>query len=133
MPSISRACWRVMAVISTPPSMRATSSTRPPSSSSTTRLRTWPSWLLYALAAVAGVTVSSWNGVQIAEIARRSPSGLIREAASGATIVVFLGYVVGPSSFALLVAATGRFDLGFLVCAAAGLAGFLLLATKRGA
>lgn len=93
----------------------------------------WPSWLLYALAAVAGVTVSSWNGVQIAEIARRSPSGLIREAASGATIVVFLGYVVGPSSFALLVAATGRFDLGFLVCAAAGLAGFLLLATKRGA
>ena len=93
----------------------------------------WPSWLLYALAAVAGITVSSWNGVQIAEIARRSPSGLIREAASGATIVVFLGYVVGPLSFALLVAATGRFDLGFLTCAAAGLVGFLLLVTKRGA
>ncbi|WP_332686373.1 MFS transporter [Bosea sp. (in: a-proteobacteria)] len=93
----------------------------------------WPSWLFYGLAAVAGITVSSWNGVQIAEIARRSPPALIREAASGATIVVFLGYVAGPLSFALLVAATGRFDLGFLLCAVAGLLGFLLLATKPGA
>ncbi|WP_332696597.1 MFS transporter [Bosea sp. (in: a-proteobacteria)] len=93
---------------------------------------TWPSWLFYALAAVAGITVSSWNGVQIAEIARRSPAGRIREAASGATVVVFLGYVAGPLSFALLVATTGRFDLGFLLCAAAGLLGFLLLATRRG-
>ncbi len=93
---------------------------------------TWPSWLFYALAAVAGITVSSWNGVQIAEIARCSPAGRIREAASGATVVVFLGYVAGPLSFALLVATTGRFDLGFLLCAAAGLLGFLLLATRRG-
>lgn len=93
----------------------------------------WPSWLFYGLSAVAGITVSSWNGVQIAEIARRSPAGHIREAASGATIIVFLGYVAGPLSFALIVATTGRFDLGFLLCAAAGLLGFLLLATKPGA
>ena len=31
------------------------------------------------LAAVAGISVSGWNGVQIAEVARRSPPGLIGE------------------------------------------------------
>ena len=33
----------------------------------------------------------------------------------------------GPLAFATLVAATGRFDLGFLVAALAGLVGFWLL------
>jgi MFS family permease len=94
---------------------------------------TTPAWSLGALAvlaAIGGVTVSSWNGVQIAEVAGRSPPGHIADASAGATILIFLGYVIGPSAFALLVAATGRFDLAFhavaLVTAAAlaALAGF---------
>jgi hypothetical protein len=47
------------------------------------------------LVAVAGVTVSSWNGLQVAEIARHAPAHLLGEAASGATLLVFIGYVVG--------------------------------------
>ncbi len=74
----------------------------------------WPPSALIMLAAVAGVTVSSWNGLQVAEIARRAPPRLIGEAASGATLLVFLGYVLGPALFATLVSATGRFDLAFL-------------------
>src|SRR5690606_31049742 len=37
----------------------------------------WPLWSVIVLAFVAGCTAASWNGVQIAEVARRSPSHLI--------------------------------------------------------
>ena len=35
----------------------------------------WPLWAIIAIAAAAGATAASWNGVQIAEVARRSPAG----------------------------------------------------------
>eukprot|EP01035_Chromulina_nebulosa_P025154 gene25154-32814_t len=44
-----------------------------------------------ALAAVAGVCVSSWNGVQLSEVARACPPHLVREASAGATLIIFLG------------------------------------------
>jgi len=78
----------------------------------------WPSWALILLAAVAGVTVSSWNGVQIAEIARFAPPGRVGDSASGATILVFIGYVLGPSVFAVLMALTGEFRLLLLIVVA---------------
>lgn len=91
----------------------------------------WPFWAFVTLSAVGGVTVSSWNGVQMSEVARRAAHGLVREASSGATIVIFLGYVFGPLAFATLVSVTGRFDLGFLVAAIAGVVGFWLMASGR--
>lgn len=87
----------------------------------------WPYWGLMLLAAIAGVTVSSWNGVQLAEIARVAPRRLVAETAAGATILVFIGYVVGPAGVAVLIAATGRFDAGFLVAALAGALAFVAL------
>ncbi len=63
------------------------------------------------------MTVSSWNGLQVAEIARHAPPHRLGEAASGATLLVFIGYVVGPAACATLVALTGRFEVAFL-CAA---------------
>lgn len=81
----------------------------------------WPFWALATLAAIAGVTVSSWNGVQIAEVARTAPPGLVSETAAGATILIFIGYVVGPAGFAAVIAATGRYDLAYLIVAALAL------------
>jgi hypothetical protein len=79
------------------------------------------------------VTVSSWNGVQIAEIARRAPRELVGETAAGSTILIFLGYVAGPSAFAALVAATGRYDLAFVAVAVATVAALLgLTGRSRG-
>lgn len=80
-----------------------------------------------ALAAVAGVFVSSWNGVQLSEVARACPPHLVREASAGATLVIFLGYVVAPAAFALLLTLTGRFDIGFLACTAFGLLCFAIM------
>lgn len=81
-----------------------------------------------ALAAVAGVCVSSWNGVQLSEVARACPPHLVREASAGATLIIFLGYVAAPAGFALLLTLTGRYDIGFLACTAFG---FLCFAIMR--
>jgi MFS family permease len=93
-----------------------------------------PSWsytLFCALAALAGITVSSWNGVQLSEIARASPSHLVREASAGATLIIFLGYVAAPSVFALLLTLTGRFDIGFLLCACSGVVCFAIMRSPK--
>ena len=80
----------------------------------------WAYWQVCLLAGVAGVTVTSWNGVHLSEIARACPPGRVREASAGATLVIFLGYVVGPTAFAMLLAATGRYDTGLMIIACAG-------------
>ena len=75
----------------------------------------WPLWTVVLLAFVAGCSVASWNGVQIAEVAKRSPPRLITETASGAGILVSLVNIVAPIVFALFVAGTGRYDYAFIV------------------
>jgi hypothetical protein len=70
------------------------------------------------LAAFAGIAVSGWNGVQIAEVARRSPPELIGETAAGAVILIFLANMLTPAAFAAFIAATGRYDIAFLVSGA---------------
>lgn len=86
----------------------------------------WSYLQFCGLAAIAGVTVSSWNGVQLSEIAKASPSHLVRETSSGATLIIFIGYVISPAAFALLLGATGRFDIGFMICALFGAMSFAI-------
>lgn len=78
----------------------------------------WPLWAFLLLGAFAGIAVSGWNGVQIAEVARRSPPELIGETAAGAVILIFTSNLVTPVAFAAFVAFTGRYDLAFLMSAA---------------
>jgi MFS family permease len=81
----------------------------------------WPLWAFLLLAAFSGFVVSGWNGVQIAEIARRSPPELIGETAAGGVMFIFLTNLVTPIVFAAFVAITGRYDVAFLVTAASSL------------
>jgi MFS family permease len=78
----------------------------------------WPVWAFVVLAAFAGIAVSGWNGVQIAEVARRSPPELIGETAAGSVILIFTANMLTPIVFAAFVAATARYDIAFLVCGA---------------
>ena len=64
--------------------------------------------------------MSGWNGVQIAEVARRSPPELIGETAAGFVILIFMANMLTPVAFAAFVALTGRYDLAFLACGAFG-------------
>ena len=50
---------------------------------------------------------ASWNGIYMAEVARLSPPDRVADATSGSTLFTFLGYVAGPSLFALAVPAFG--------------------------
>lgn len=84
----------------------------------------WP--LLVMLALVAGATVTGWNGVQVAEVARLSPPGRVREASAGATLLLFSGYVVGPALFALAVKSSGDYTVPLLAVAALTAASILL-------
>jgi MFS family permease len=81
----------------------------------------WPLWALMLLAAVAGISVSGWNGVQIAEVARRSPPGLVGETAAGSVILVYASNMMGPVTFAAFVALTNRFDYAFMASGALSL------------
>ena len=62
--------------------------------------------------------MSGWNGVQIAEVARRSPPELIGETAAGVVILIFVTNMLTPVAFAAFVAITGRYDVAFLVSGA---------------
>ncbi|SDR50432.1 Cyanate permease [Rhizobiales bacterium GAS191] len=95
---------------------------------------TTPEWsvpALILLAAVAGITVSSWNGIQLAEIAREAPKGRVGETTSGATLLTFVGYILGPALFAILLTATSSYRVAFLVMAALSLAATASLWPKR--
>jgi len=92
----------------------------------------WSPLALMLLSATAGVTMSSWNGIQLAEIAREAPKGKVAETTSGATLVVFLGYVLGPALFATSLSTTHSYAAAFLVTAALSLIPILALWPSRG-
>lgn len=77
----------------------------------------WPAALVVALAAVAGLTVASWNGIQFAEVARLAPPGSLNEAMAGATLLLLGAYVLWPAVFALVLSSGGGFRLGFVLTA----------------
>lgn len=93
----------------------------------------WSMTALTALCGVAGLTVMSWNGVQIAEVARLSPAGQVRDVAAGATLVLFIGYVLGPAGCALLIELTGGFEVPMLAMAAVTFASAAMTAGVRNA
>ncbi len=91
---------------------------------------TTPDWsfaALVVLSGIAGITVTSWNGVHLAEIARLSPVGRVSESTSGASLVTFFGYVIGPAGFAAVLALTDSYPATFMVVAATCLTGVATL------
>ena len=71
---------------------------------------TWGASTLVALGAAIGIVGAGWNGVQLSEIARRSPPSAISETAAGATTFVFAGFVLGPAGFGLALSQVGSFS-----------------------
>lgn len=87
----------------------------------------WPLWAFLLLSAFAGIAVSGWNGVQIAEVARRSSPELIAESAAGSVILIFTSNMLTPVVFAAFIAVTNRYDIAYLILAAFSLACIPLL------
>ncbi len=74
----------------------------------------WPTALIVAVIVLFGATAIGWNGVYLAEAARRAPPGRAAEATGGTLFFTFLGVVLGPSIFAAVAAAFDSYPLGFI-------------------
>lgn len=73
----------------------------------------WPVPLLAALYVVFGATAVGWNGLYIAEVARRSPPGQVGAAAGGAVAWTFCGILIGPAVFAAVYKVVGSYTQTF--------------------
>lgn len=88
----------------------------------------WPTALLLLLYAAFGTSAIGWNGVFLAEVARRAPAGGVSAATGAALFVTFSGVLTGPAVFAVLVQSGTSYGAAFAIIAApALLCGVVLL------
>lgn len=86
---------------------------------------------LGALSFVFGLTAAGWNGVFLAEIARQSPPGEIARVTGGVMVSAYAGLILGPAAFAVASAAAATLGAGYVLLAAATLAGTVVLDRAR--
>jgi len=71
-------------------------------------------FFLFAVLGLLGATAIGWNGVYLAEVARRAPKGQAGMATGGTLAFTFMGVVTGPSMFGLLAEGVGSYGLAYL-------------------
>ena len=86
-----------------------------------------PVWLVVALLMAAGATAIGWNGVYLAEVARRSPQAEVGDATGAVLVLTYMGVLTGPALFSLIVGLTGSYGHTFLLPAVAAVMGMLCL------
>ena len=92
----------------------------------------WPLWALFAFAMAFGATAVGWNGVFLAEIARRAPRDRIGDATGGSAFFTFLGVVVTPPLFHVVLQATSSYGMTYALFGLPALAcGVRLLMTAK--
>lgn len=92
----------------------------------------WPVLAIVVLCIAFGASAIGWNGIYLAEIARRSPRGMVSVATGGAMVWNFGGILVGPATFATAYKWIGSYTATFgwlTLIAALGLL-FITLARK---
>lgn len=85
-----------------------------------------PMEVLYPLVACFGLTVSGWNGVFLAEVARRAGAQEVASATGAVMVVMTAGLVLGPLVFGGL-GAVFSYGTAYAVMAGLTLAGALVL------
>ena len=91
----------------------------------------WPLPLLFLFAIAFGATAVGWNGVFLAEVAHIAPPGQTSQYTGGCMFFTFLGVVVTPPLFSIILAAGGSYASAYaLFGALALLAGAWLLAVR---
>lgn len=91
----------------------------------------WPYSAVLLLCVVYGASVIGWNGVYIAEIARVAPEGNVAIATGASLAVTYLGAVVSPFLFWLIVTFTGSYSAAFSLAAVATLAAAISIMRKQ--
>jgi MFS family permease len=78
-----------------------------------------PRALVLAVLVVFGASATGWNGVYLAEVARRAPPGQAGTATGGSLAITFFGVVLGPMLFGLSASVAGSLRAGFVALAVA--------------
>jgi MFS family permease len=90
-----------------------------------------PPVLVVTLLIVFGASAIGWNGVYLAEVARRAPPGMASMATGGTLAVTFVGTMMGPAMFGALAGLGGGYHAGFAALAVPTAACFLILIRKE--
>jgi len=91
----------------------------------------WPGWLLLVFASLFGATAVGWNGVYLAEVARIAPQGQVSQATGGCLFFTFLGVVVTPLLFNVVLQLGGGYSLAYALLGVPGLAAGASLLLRR--
>jgi len=92
----------------------------------------WPRAALFACSGLAGLSVATWNGLFLAEIAKVAPPDEVSEATASSTFFTFVAYMLTPPLFGALVLLGGYATAYYCVAAAVLSAGAVLaLAARR--
>ncbi len=89
-----------------------------------------PPLVVVLVCAAFGATAIGWNGVFLAEVAREAPPGRAGDATGGALFFTYLGILIGPSIFALLVGGGMRYPAAYVAITLPALACGLWLACQ---
>jgi nitrate/nitrite transporter NarK len=88
----------------------------------------WPFAAVIAVALALAGTAVSWHGINLSEIARLSPAGMVGAVTGGIIAFGSVSGILFPVGMTALLAATGSYALCFWIAAAAPLVvGILLL------
>ncbi len=91
-----------------------------------------PRVMVMAVLVVFGASAIGWNGVYLAEVARRAPAGKASMATGGTLAFTFMGGLVGPSVFGGLSSLFETYRSGYLATMAmAAISGLLLVWSHR--
>jgi len=91
-----------------------------------------PHGVVIAILVGFGASAIGWNGVYLAEVARRAPPGMASMATGGTLAFTFLGVVVGPPLFGALSGLFGTYRAGFVgLMVMASLSGAVLYWSQR--
>ena len=91
-----------------------------------------PQTVVVAILVAFGASAIGWNGVYLAEVARRAPQGMASVATGGTLAFTFSGVVIGPPLFGALSTLFGTYRAGFVgLMAVASLCGIVLYWSQR--
>lgn len=91
-----------------------------------------PQSVVIAILVGFGASAIGWNGVYLAEVARRAPPGMASMATGGTLAFTFLGVVLGPPMFGALSGLFGTYRAGFVgLMVMASISGTVLYWSQR--
>lgn len=91
-----------------------------------------PHGVVIAILVGFGASAIGWNGVYLAEVARRAPPGMASMATGGTLAFTFLGVVLGPPMFGALSGLFGTYRAGFVgLMVMASISGTVLYFSQR--